>query len=506
MLLVIIGTMFISASNGNCPKTCTCEETGHYYGMNCTSANLTDILYDFTTEKNNISFEVNNVMSVTNLKFTGYRKVKYLKITGRRILHIDDMAFINLSDLLELYLHDTDIEHISKDVFTGLRLLQRLSLHKNQISTIDKDAFYHLYNLVELNLTCNRLTYIEAGLLKTLKNLQTLCLSTNRISHIDHNSFEEHNKLQTITLDNNKLSSFDSDLFADLPNLDLLDIRNNTFNCNCNITKLAKKPFNLRAACLLNESIVQIDTKKCDHHLEPWSTRKVVPKKLTTTPVEQGRLLISINFKVLRHNTECYSVLTLTKNRERFRTNFTITSAFYTLQTLKLSFQVNSTNYYRAYVSLVEQWYPINIYQENHHLKSNQNNLNNSSVAIITWSKLLHIQLVNRTQDRFPHHCQLSIKNTTNPIIVFLTTYWIPIFAVILILFLVLIFVIMRVCGCTEDVARKRAISRGVGRYDSRSTSTAVRNESVSVRNDYVSAQEEPQHSTTIEQSSASSV
>lgn len=85
------------------------------------------------------------------------------------------------------------------------------------IENLDECAFKDLNNLIDLNLSKNKLNEIHLNLFKGLNELTYIDISNNELKQIDSDVFKGLNKLNSVKLNNNHLQSINKLRFSKLP-------------------------------------------------------------------------------------------------------------------------------------------------------------------------------------------------------------------------------------------------------------------------------------------------
>ncbi|KAG8201685.1 hypothetical protein JTE90_012750 [Oedothorax gibbosus] len=106
-------------------------------------------------------------------KLYGCRELRLIDLSYNFIHSIQDYAFSDERNLIDLFLSHNSISAISKDSFQGLYSLQVLDLESNCIEDIHVDAFTHFKELRDLNLGANKFRKLPTKGLKSLRELKT---------------------------------------------------------------------------------------------------------------------------------------------------------------------------------------------------------------------------------------------------------------------------------------------------------------------------------------------
>ncbi len=151
-------------------------------------------------------------------------KIKYQY--GLSVKNVTEFS-LNLNNMQELNLADSNICCILNDSFKDLNNLKELHLGWNNLSIINDNTFEHLLNLTKLNIQSNDLTRVNLNTFKGLINLKELDLSGNSIDSIQDFSFNHLDNLDRLDLSRNKLSHICINMFNGLFNLKNLILSDN---------------------------------------------------------------------------------------------------------------------------------------------------------------------------------------------------------------------------------------------------------------------------------------
>lgn len=200
----------------------------------------------------------NNLMYIAKSSFSDLENLKTLELRHNKLKSINELL-TNLSKLMVLSINNNALTRLEKSDFKGNPLLKKLYAQYNQISLIDEDAFRNKINLVELCLANNNLTMMEKGTFSNLYNLRYLNISHNIIYFLEETAFIgsplvrldlSHNNLSTLQIgrhtdrqtntntlfrrklvlldvSNNRIESIHPYLFSDWIGLRYLDLSNN---------------------------------------------------------------------------------------------------------------------------------------------------------------------------------------------------------------------------------------------------------------------------------------
>lgn len=157
----------------------------------------------------------NQIQTFSNVSLP---QLKDLDLSCNNISILDEYCFVNISDVLKLYLDGNPVEIITTSVFRHIPSLQSLSLsHMPKLHYLSTKTFEGLQDLTMLNLSHNpELSFIHQDLFIPLQSLIYLDLSFNNIS-----------ALRNSTLRAEQITS--------------LYIKGNLFSCDCAIEWLVSE-------------------------------------------------------------------------------------------------------------------------------------------------------------------------------------------------------------------------------------------------------------------------
>ncbi|CAH0719923.1 unnamed protein product, partial [Brenthis ino] len=180
--------------------------------------------------------------------FENFKDLKSLHITTHNsewsaiTMELNEHAFTNLSELIELDLSDNNIWSTKTETFCSLYSLKTLNLTKNHLQNIKTIGFSDSLreqnlsikscNLVleALDMSYNDLIVIAENSLSKLRSLLKLFLQNNAISTLEDGAFEGLISLQVLNMSSNFLNSIPPDIFSDTKFLKEIILSNNTIN------------------------------------------------------------------------------------------------------------------------------------------------------------------------------------------------------------------------------------------------------------------------------------
>ncbi|KAK2143955.1 hypothetical protein LSH36_797g01015 [Paralvinella palmiformis] len=216
----------ISSSRSACPDHCTCDSVRHL--VNCQNAGLRHVPWDLPDPVSLTHLDLsNNEITEINAPFV-YSNLRYLDLSGNKIILIREGILQDLRALEVLTLKDNRLSTIDREIFDGMKELRKLDLSFNQLTSLDELAFAGLPLLEDLNLAGNLLSNISAMTFQGLKSLQYLDLEDNRIMSVNERGlFNDLRLLKVLSLGYNHLGSLNADVFSKLVMLRDLNLEDN---------------------------------------------------------------------------------------------------------------------------------------------------------------------------------------------------------------------------------------------------------------------------------------
>lgn len=203
-------------------KIATCEIrqvtcSMYEYNKKCTISGLTLTLknYTFVPIATNFrivtKFEITGsvVPVITGNVCTTFTKLKNFAAIEQHVEQIEDYAFKNCTELIDLNLEKNSIHKLGEGVFSNTKQLQRLHLLGASLGKIDVDMFSNLSELNQLVYSASGLKELPVAAIQNLKKLEYLYLYSNELADLDTEG-----------------------LIKNLPNLRTLYINDNNFHCD----------------------------------------------------------------------------------------------------------------------------------------------------------------------------------------------------------------------------------------------------------------------------------
>ena len=205
----------------------------------------------------------------------------------------DDLARVNLLDLVPRAETDTPIAALRAGDFDGLSGLQYLLLSQNSLRTLPSQVFAGAPGLVVLDLGDNALTNLPAGAFAGLRNLETLALPGNRLANLSGSVLGDTPRLLSLDMSANGIAELPSGLLRNVPNLEQLVLRAN--NLEAWPSDAIRDLDRLQEVDMLNNELSQLPRGAFDGHPQ-LHTILLAHNRLRMLPADVFR-----NLQALRH-------------------------------------------------------------------------------------------------------------------------------------------------------------------------------------------------------------
>ncbi|XP_069105198.1 leucine-rich repeat-containing protein 15-like [Argopecten irradians] len=208
--------------------------------------------------------------------FEGLENLTHLDMSGN-MLHVIPSAILKLTSLISINLsQNTKLDHIQDRAFVMLSNLREINLQGTDLRIIAARAFSGLEETLERLIISNaRLPggYFWIMALRPLRTLKVLDFSYNKISHVSNDTFGSLQSLQELDMSGNPLSDFTDNMFEGIElTLKKLIIR------DMRLTRLPNDAvMTLRHLDLLDASDNNFSTLS-DHFFSGVRARKLVMK------------------------------------------------------------------------------------------------------------------------------------------------------------------------------------------------------------------------------------
>ncbi|XP_032516631.2 toll-like receptor 6 [Danaus plexippus] len=178
--------------------------------------------------------------------FENFKDLKSLHVTTHNsewsamTMDLHELAFMGLSELIELDLSDNNIWSTKTDTFCSLYSLKKLNITNNHLQNIKTIGFADSSReqnlsvkscnlaLEVLDMSYNDLIVITENSLSKLRSLTKLFLQNNAISTLEDGAFEGLISLQILNLSSNFINNIPQDIFSDTKFLKEIFLSNNT--------------------------------------------------------------------------------------------------------------------------------------------------------------------------------------------------------------------------------------------------------------------------------------
>lgn len=228
----------------------------------------------FSSQNTDLLILTNNKLQYVN--FSLPQSLIYLDLSSNLIRQIDELIFLNTTNLKEIYLNKNALKSIPAGLFSSLDKVSVIHLEDNNIIMLPSKLFSpHLRENLRLNISNNSISllnddtfppygithlYLQHNKLENInftlpRSLYFLDLSSNSISMIENNPFVGLTSLRTLWLTNNFLTEIPAGYFRTLNNLKSLHLSNNSLNVTFGTLNGLK---NLAELDLANNSIIHL--------------------------------------------------------------------------------------------------------------------------------------------------------------------------------------------------------------------------------------------------------
>lgn len=144
---------------------------------------------------------------IRNVSRQPYEEIKGLIIGGA-----DQISEPRTFEYFRAVTHYGLLEHTIETVtrenfnFSAAFHLEGLDISKGKLERIEQDAFQDLIQLVDVDLSKNRIDYIHPQTFSILSNLEKLSLNDNNLIAVEMDTFNSNRKLNYLNLRNNKFA------------------------------------------------------------------------------------------------------------------------------------------------------------------------------------------------------------------------------------------------------------------------------------------------------------
>ena len=189
----------------------------------------------------------NHLRNIPATLFSQTKRLQILDLTSNGIIHVQEMGFYNLVELVTLDISDNhlhklsfgesildnglvkhqEVTNCSLSIFQGLIKLRTLNVSHNNVTHLSQTDFCHLTRLEVLNLAWNHIHFLYRNVFRNLCSLTCLILRENQIRTIESSTFLSLHEVSSISLEANRLSDLSDNMFDANSNLTLLQLHNN---------------------------------------------------------------------------------------------------------------------------------------------------------------------------------------------------------------------------------------------------------------------------------------
>jgi Leucine-rich repeat (LRR) protein len=198
----------------SCPlSACMCKWSNGKQGASCERRNLRTIPTQLPSE------------------------TQVLDMSGNQLSHLPSHIFQErrLTNLQKLFLSDCKISKIDDEAFAQLTNLVELDLSHNHIQQIPTKPLEALRELRKLSLAFNQIHIIDSGVFSPLSRLSALDLTHSQVTHLKPNAFSGLNELRELKLGENRLTQLPMNVLVDLHKNINIDLYANPWHCDCEL-------------------------------------------------------------------------------------------------------------------------------------------------------------------------------------------------------------------------------------------------------------------------------
>ncbi len=154
-----------------------------------------DEMFQQMTQLVNLELHECGFESIDEKAFSNLKVLKVLNLAHNKIRNLHENTFRYLVDLEVLYLYDNLLEVIPSKLFETNRKLSKLFFGENKIKDIPVNLFAPLADLEVFEIGINEIEVIHEGTFRNNLKIQTLRLQTNKIRAIWEGTFDRLTQL-----------------------------------------------------------------------------------------------------------------------------------------------------------------------------------------------------------------------------------------------------------------------------------------------------------------------
>ena len=232
-LVVLLATL-LSAESSTPSCIADCECVGNE--VICSSVGLSQVPEFSSPESVTLDLSTNEISSISNVSFMGFKKLSTLYLSLNIIEYIDVNAFAPLQDIREIDISNNELKHLSPETFSRNLNLQVLIVSGNPLAYLPNDVPFLVSSTIRL-----------------------LDLSFCSLHAIYPVSFSLLPNLRILNLESNHLQEISLDTFSKLEHLKRVDLQNNRWSCSCKTKNLMMFVNNLRVGLPPHKPIKCVD-------------------------------------------------------------------------------------------------------------------------------------------------------------------------------------------------------------------------------------------------------
>ncbi|XP_066951968.1 leucine-rich repeat and immunoglobulin-like domain-containing nogo receptor-interacting protein 1 isoform X2 [Macrobrachium rosenbergii] len=173
ILLVLITCAGSLDAVVTCPDNCFCLSDTKVI---CNGGGLADLPLNLPDTVEELSFDRNNLSSLTTDMFREWRKLRDISLNDNQIRIIKPFAFRGLGHLKKIFIQNNPLTELPQFAFAGLENVSQINLCNNKISNIQSYVFAGSRNLGMILIQDNPLIRIQAKAFSGLRTVQFIYL------------------------------------------------------------------------------------------------------------------------------------------------------------------------------------------------------------------------------------------------------------------------------------------------------------------------------------------
>uniref|UniRef100_A0A0N7ZCB7 Ig-like domain-containing protein n=1 Tax=Scylla olivacea TaxID=85551 RepID=A0A0N7ZCB7_SCYOL len=211
VVVLLTAALVMVESSGHCPPQCVCRWKNGKETVECRDQQLISVPSVVDTDTQVLDLTGNNLQTLPKYVFkrAGLINLQKIYLANCNIGNIDNTAFAQLTNLVELDLSDNLLTEVPAQAFSHVPALRDLQLRGNRLQKIRSNSFDHTPSLVRLD------------------------LSFSRIKSVSPRAFDNLSLLEKIELQGNQLTELPVAAVRTLERVHELDVHENNWICDC---------------------------------------------------------------------------------------------------------------------------------------------------------------------------------------------------------------------------------------------------------------------------------